>query len=225
MSNEFSFLETSSLGWCFYWKKQKKTLTTAKPSKKSQLTSCWGIQSRCLGQLQVGSGWEPRQELWPARTLHDTRHGELSHSRVRDTRARTGAEQGHPRLQRFRLKGIKPQQFLFWGPSSGASAWAVCCYSSVIPLFKRPRGLRLCMGNLGLSWWGKLFWLWVGVWSPGDLLGHWSHPVKGPRCQQWQSGVVGVADRGSWMSRQKVIAWAWVLMIEVVLRKVSCFIT
>lgn len=74
------------------------------------------------------------------------------------------------------------------------------------------------MGNPGLSWWGSLFWLWEGVWGPGDLLGHWSHPVKDPQSQQWQSGAMGGLTEGLLDEQTEIITWAWVLITDVVLR-------
>lgn len=123
-----------------------------------------------------------------------------------------GAEQGDPRLQSFRLQGEKSPAVLFFGvPPQGYQlglfVTALSCHC-----LNGSRGLRLCCGNLGMSWCGgtfcvcewvwSLLWLWVAVWSPVGPAGSLESPREVPQSQQGQSGLVGCGWQCSWMSRQ-----------------------
>lgn len=219
VSSEFRFLETSLLDWCLYWKEPKpqQQHNTPKspnpPAAEESILSRWslgwaqGMPVTCQpsGSLRAQGPWHS----WGRDT--------------RATRASTGAEQGHPRPQSFRLQGDKSPAVPFWGPCSGAPARAVCCYCSVTPLFKWSRGLRLCWGELGVELVGRKPFLWV-CGAQWDLLGHGSHLWGALSASSDSLGWWGCGDRVApgWAGR--IITWAWLLTTEIVLGKVSCLV-
>lgn len=99
MSSEFRFLQTSLL-IAFIEKTNQKPKTKI-PQKVPTHQLLRNALRAAGGQLQVESGCEPRYKPVTCQ----------------DTRASTGAEQGDPRLQSFRLQGDKSQAVPFLGVS------------------------------------------------------------------------------------------------------------